>query len=172
MSNNKKWKKRKINIERYVASDKPARKILSDNWKIALTGLFLIAIPSLLVFLLAGKDGIVFHATKQLDRWAVMLPIALGVGIVQFAIIAALIWGFKVLKIESLNFLIAIILAMNSFIVSSDASVWFYRVLPAVFLAFVAIPIIAINKAVAKRKVKKVETQIQEEERRTKSLLD
>ena len=63
---------------------------------------------------------------------------------------------------------------MNSFLVSSgvELSKWWIRVLPAVGLAFLAIPVIAINRFVAKRNENKLKAMLEEENKKTKSLLD
>ncbi|AWX42550.1 Uncharacterised protein [Metamycoplasma cloacale] len=171
MSNKKKWKKKKINLESYVSVETKQKPRLSKSWKIALTGLFLIAIPSFLLFVIMGKDGWIIPAAKEWGRWTIMLPVALGVATIQILVVALLL-KFKKLPIEALNFLVAISLAINSFLVSSAASEWYMRVLPAIGLAFVAIPIIAINTKLKQRRQKKNEIVIKEEERKNKSLLD
>ncbi len=179
MSNNKKWKNKKINFETYKNSEiknVKEKKPLSDSWKVGLTALFLIAIPSFLSFLLLGLDGWVIKETAKWtsSRWTMLLPISLSILIFQFLIISILIWGFKVLKPSSLNFLVAILFSMNSFLVSSgvEVSKWWIRVLPAVGLAFLAIPVIAINRAIAKKTEKKLAIQIEENNKKNKSLLD
>lgn len=178
MSKNKKWKNKKINFENYKNSDqvKKERRALSDSWKISLTALLLIAIPSFLVFLLMGADGWAIKSTTKFasSRWSLLLPVALCVAAVQSIVIALLI-KFKKLKITSLNFLVPVMCVMNSWLVSSgiETGKWFIRVLPAVGLAFLsAVIVIAINKAIAKAKIKKEKQIIIEEERKNKSLLD
>ena len=168
MSKNKKWKNKKINFENYKNSDqvKKERRALSDSWKISLTALLLIAIPSFLVFLLMGADGWAIRSTTRFasSRWSLLLPVALCVAAVQSIVIALLI-RFKKLKITSLNFLV--------FSSGIETGKWFIRVLPAVGLAFIsAVIVIAINKAIAKAKIKKEKQIIIEEERKNKSLLD
>ena len=94
MSNNRKWKNKKINFDSYKNSEEKnvkERKKLSDSWKIGLIALFLIAIPSFLSFLLLGNDGWVIKASKNFNRWSMLLPIAISILIVQFSIIASLI---------------------------------------------------------------------------------
>ncbi|WP_373441142.1 hypothetical protein [Metamycoplasma equirhinis] len=172
MSNNKKWKNRKINLQSYVVSEEKPKKTLSKSWRIALTGLFLIAIPSFLMFLLIGKDGWIISNTKSFDRWAFELPIALAISAIQLMGIFLLIWRFKVFGVEALTFLVPITLAMNSFLVSSGAKEWFLRVLPAVAIAFLAIPILIINKKIAKKIENKKLDQMLAEEKKNKSLLD
>jgi len=44
--------------------------------------------------------------------------------------------------------------------------------LPAVGLAFLAIPVIAINRAIAKKAEKKLAIEIEENNKKNKSLLD
>lgn len=184
MSNNKKWKNKKINLDTYKSASEVKKernkKQLSMSWKISLVALFLVAIPSFLVFLIFGADGWIIPALKQMidanpwKRWTIYLPISLAIAGVQFAIISLLIWKFKVLQPSALNFLVAVVLAMNSFLVSSGAESgkWWIRVLPAIGLAFLAIPVIAINRAVAKKKLRVEEQKIKEEEKKIKSLLD
>ncbi|WP_211333774.1 hypothetical protein [[Mycoplasma] falconis] len=174
MSNNDKWKNKKINVKNYEVQAKKPRKELSKSWKIALTALFLFAIPSFLMMLFVGKDGWVFAATKDFSRWGLVFPIALIVLTVQLTILFLLIFKFKKLPVESLNFLFPIAFAMASFIVSSgvDSKDWFIRVLPAVGMALLAVPVILINKAVIKSKEKKQRAQILAEERKNKTLLD
>ncbi|AZG68535.1 hypothetical protein [Mycoplasma struthionis] len=174
MSNNAKWKNKKLNVNSYVEKDttKKQKLELSSSWKIALTGLFLVVIPSFLVMVLAGNDGWVFSQTKNFNRWAVQLPIALGMFAFQFAIIALLVWKFKVLETRSISFLIPVALAMNSFIVSGNVDAWFWRVLPAVGLALVSIPILMLHKTVNRRKLEKQRKLDLEEEKKNKSLLD
>ncbi|WP_412031665.1 hypothetical protein [Metamycoplasma buccale] len=172
MSNNKKWKKRKLNLENYNPIVKKQKRQLSNSWKIALTGLFLIVIPSFILFLLIGRDGWVIQASKNFDRWAMELPIALSISIIQILVVCLLIWKFKIYGPESLNFLIPITLAMNSFMVTSGVTQWYVRVLPAIALAFTAIIVIVINKNIAKRKLAKQEQAKKEELKKIKSLLD
>ena len=174
MSNNKKWKNKKINFETYKNSEiknVKEKKPLSDSWKVGLTALFLIAIPSFLSFLLLGLDGWVIKETAKWTslRWTMLLPISLSILIFQFLIISVLIWGFKVLKPSSLNFLVAILFLVSSGV---EVSKWWIRVLPAVGLAFLAIPVIAINRAIAKKAEKKLAIQIEENNKKNKSLLD
>ncbi|WP_211333926.1 hypothetical protein [Metamycoplasma neophronis] len=172
MSNNNKWKNKKINVKSYEVTNTKPKKELSKSWKIALTGLFLIVIPSFLIFILIGKDGWVFEQFKDYNRWAFDLPIALSVFIIQMFVVSLLIWKFKVFGSEALNFLIPVALAMNSFLVSSGDVAWFVRVLPAVGLAFVAVPVIMINKAIAKKAIEKKRAIIVAEELKNKTLLD
>ncbi|VEU79018.1 Uncharacterised protein [Metamycoplasma arthritidis] len=172
MANYKKYKNRKINLEKIEQDSVKQKEPLKTSWKIALTSLFLIAIPSFLLFLLLGKDGWIFSQTKSLHRWAVEFPIALAFSIFQIGIVSLLIWKFKVLPVGAFAFLMPLSLAMNSFLVSSGVTNWILRVLPAVGLGFVAIPIIAINKKIRENLAKKKQKIISEEEKQTKSLLD
>ncbi|AZZ65610.1 hypothetical protein DMC14_002325 [Metamycoplasma phocicerebrale] len=173
MSNNKKWKNKKVNINNYQTLEvQKEKRTLSNSWRVALTGLFLIAIPSFLIFLLAGKDGWIISSTKTLNRWSVLLPIALAIAVVQISIVSLLALKFKVLKLSAFIFLVPVAIAMNSFLVSSGVSEWPYRVLPAIGLAFLSIPILLIVKHVEKKKQDKLKTQIEKEERAKKSLLD
>lgn len=50
MSNNDKWKNKKVNLKNYVVESGKPKRELSRSWKIALTGLFLIVIPSFIMF--------------------------------------------------------------------------------------------------------------------------
>ncbi|MBN0970508.1 hypothetical protein [Mycoplasma phocoeninasale] len=172
MSNNKKWKNKKINIKNYQVVDQKPKKQLSNSWKIALTGLLLIAIPSFLLFIFVGKDGWIFSQTKSIDRWSGELLIALGMSAIQITIVCLLVWKFKFLRPESLHFLIPITFAMNSFLVSSGVDTWYVRVIPAVGLAFLAIPILLLTKRILKIKSQKQYAMMQEEELKNKSLLD
>ncbi|WP_027122444.1 hypothetical protein AB5V95_02655 [Metamycoplasma spumans] len=174
MSNNAKWKNKKINVKNYQATQQKQKRELSKSWKIALTGLFLIVIPSFLFFLFIGKDGWVINAFKDANRWSFNLPIALGILTVQLFVVSLLIWKFKVYGSEALNFLVPVALAMNSFLVTSgvDSADWYIRVLPAVGLAFIAVPILMINKAVAKKSAEKRKSKLLAEELKNKSLLD
>lgn len=103
MSKNKKWKNKKINFENYKNSDqiKKERRALSDSWKISLTALLLIAIPSFLVFLLMGADGWAIRSTTKFasSRWSLLLPVALCVAAVQSIVIALLI------RFKNLNYI-------------------------------------------------------------------
>ena len=149
MSNNKKWKNKKINLDTYKSASEVKKernkKQLSMSWKISLVALFLVAIPSFLVFLIFGADGWIIPALKQMidanpwKRWAIYLPISWAIAGVQFA---------------------------------AESGKWWIRVLPAIGLAFLAIPVIAINRAVAKKKLRVEEQKIKEEEKKIKSLLD
>ncbi|AXE61036.1 hypothetical protein DA803_02995 [[Mycoplasma] phocae] len=172
MSNNKKWKNKKINIKNYQVVEKKPRKQLSNSWRIALTGLLLIAIPSFLLFIFVGRDGWIFPQTKSIDRWYGELLIGLAMASIQVAIVCLMIWKFKFLRPESLHFLIPISLAMNSFLVSSGVDLWFIRVIPAVGLAFMAIPILLLTKYIIRKQNQKKFAMIQEEELKNKSLLD
>ncbi|TDU96661.1 hypothetical protein [Metamycoplasma hyosynoviae] len=181
MSANKKWKNKKINFDNYKSSDEKNEKVkfqLSDNWKIALIALFLIAIPSFLMFLLLGGDGWLIPATKSYilnnKRWSMLLPIALAVAIIQISVLLLLVLKFKVLKTSSLQFLIPIALAMNTFLVSSGVELgkWYIRVLPAVGFGFMFFPIMMINKEILKKKINKSKAIEEKKEAFNKSLLD
>ena len=174
MSNNDKWKNKKVNLKNYVVESGKPKRELSRSWKIALTGLFLIVIPSFIMFLILGIDGWIIKSTKNLSRWGVEFPIALAIAAIQIIIVLLLVFKFKVINTEALTFLIRISLAINSFLVSSGQRPedWYIRVLPAVGLVFLAIPIILINKAVAKSQEKQRKIKLLEEEQKNKSLLD
>ncbi|MBN4089384.1 hypothetical protein OF364_00570 [Mycoplasma enhydrae] len=174
MSNNKKWRNKKINLANYqTLKVEKQRRSLSENWKIALTGLFLIAFPSFFVFLLVGRDGWIITSTRNLlNTWSVLLPIAIGMVLIQISVVVLLIFKFKVFKINALIFLVPIAVAMNSFIVSSGTDNWILRVLPAVGLAFLAIPLLLLVKHIEKKKKDKLEKVVQEEEKAKRSLLD
>ncbi|RMA78525.1 hypothetical protein JN00_0355 [Metamycoplasma subdolum] len=168
---NRKWKNRTYNVETLKDEQPKKRRELSKTWKICLIALFLIAIPSFLVFVLFGKDGWVIPATKNLSLGA-LFGMAIGLLAVQIAVIAALIWGFKVIPWDSTLMLIPIAFSMVSFIVSSGASAWYIRVLPAVALAFLAVILFAIKSAVEKKVTKKQQEKQQAYDRINKSLLD
>ncbi|WP_045433266.1 hypothetical protein [Metamycoplasma canadense] len=173
MSNNKKWKNKKININNYQTLEiKKEKKSLSKSWKIALTGLFLIAIPSFLIFLLIGKDGWIIESTKLYHRWKTLLPIAFGIIAIQASIVGLLIFKFKVFGINGLIFLIPFSLAMASFLVSSGVEDWPYRIMPAVGLAFLSLPILLLVKHIEKKIENKKRIEFEKQERAQKSLLD
>ncbi|ENY69393.1 Hypothetical protein MAU_1050 [Metamycoplasma auris 15026] len=173
MSNNKKWKNKKININNYKSFEiQRSKKELSHSWKVALISLFLIAIPSFTIFILIGKDGWAFPATKNWGRWDLLLPVALLVAIIQSAIVCLLIFRFKVIKKSTLTFLIPFAIAMSSFMVSSGTDNWIYRVLPAVGLGLLALPILLIIKSIEKKQETKRRIEEEKLEKEQKSLLD
>lgn len=109
-----------------------------------------------------------YKINKNLSRWGVEFPIALAIAAIQIIIVLLLVFKFKVFNTEALTFLIPISLAINSFLVSSGQRPedWYIRVLPAVGLVFLAIPIILINKAVAKSQEKQRKIKLLEEEQK------
>ncbi|MGX9358766.1 hypothetical protein [Mycoplasma sp. 2575] len=173
MSNNKKWKNKKININNYRTLEvQKQRKALSSSWKIALTGLFLIAIPSFILFILLGRDGWAFEITKKMERWSMLLPIAIGIVIIQTAVVSLIVFKFKVYSSSSFVFLVPFAIAMASFLVSSGVEEWPYRVMPAVGLAFLSLPILLVFKHIEKKKKEKQKLQFEQEERAKRTLLD
>ncbi|MCY2902846.1 hypothetical protein [Mycoplasmopsis arginini] len=173
MSNNKKWKNKKININNYQTLEiRKERKTLSNSWRIALTGLFLIAIPSFVLFILLGRDGWAFSNTKNLGRWDTLLPITFLIVILQTAVVSLLVFKFKVFGPNSFIFLVPFAIAMASFLVSSGIEDWPYRVMPAVGLAFLSLPLLLLVKHIDKKKKEKQRKLFEEEERTKKSLLD
>ncbi|WP_330463306.1 hypothetical protein [Metamycoplasma gateae] len=173
MSNNKRWKNKKININNYkVLEVQKQKKTLSNSWKIALTGLFLIAIPTFILFILIGKDGWVIPSTAKFGRWDTLLPIAFAWVIFQSSIVCLLVFRFKVYKANSFIFLIPFAIAMASLLVSSGVEDWPYRVLPAVGLAFLSLPALLLVKHIDKKRKDKKMLEYQQQERANKSLLD
>ncbi|ENY53805.1 hypothetical protein [Metamycoplasma alkalescens] len=173
MSNHKKWKNKKININNYQSFEiKKEKRTLSDSWKTALTSLFLIAIPSFILFLLIGKDGWIIPTTKNFARWELLLPVAILIATLQTLVACLLIFKFKALKRNSLIFLVPFAIAMSSFVVSSGAESWIYRVLPAVGLALLALPILLVIKKIEKNIDNKKRIELEKLEKEQKSLLD
>ncbi|PZW00549.1 hypothetical protein [Metamycoplasma auris] len=173
MSNNKKWKNKKININNYKSFEiQREKKELSHSWKVALISLFLIAIPSFIIFILIGKDSWAFPATKDFERWSFLLPVAFLVSIIQISIVCLLIFRFKVIKKSTLTFLVPFAIAMSSFMVSSGTENWIYRVLPAVGLGLLSLPILLIIKNIEKRQETKKKIEEEKLEKQHKSLLD